>query len=421
MLQLFDALCRRLVRKGALTVHVGPSSVARSYGDGSGVPVVIRLPDETSARAIALDPGLAVGEAYMDGRLTIEQGDIYDFLMLVMANQMTALPPGWVQAVDRLRLGLRRVSQWNGPRRAARNVAHHYDLSDAFYELFLDPERQYSCAYFEPGDDLATAQRRKMRHVTAKLQIGPGHKVLDIGSGWGGLAHYIAAATGADVTGITLSKSQLAVARERAFRTGAAPRVRFDYTDWREAEGRFDRIVSVGMFEHVGVAHYERFFRQIVRLLKEDGVALVHTIGRSDGPGFTNPFIAKHIFPGGYFPALSEMLPAIERSGAMLTDVEVLRLHYAETLRAWRRRFRARWTEAVAIAGEPFCRGWEFYLAGSEAAFRCQGLVVFQVQLARRVETLPITRDYIAAGEHALELRDGVRPKPPSPGLARGE
>jgi cyclopropane-fatty-acyl-phospholipid synthase len=320
---------------------------------------------------------------------------------------MIARAPAWIRIADRTRHAIRRFAQRNDPRHAARNIAHHYDLPDEFYDLFLDPARQYSCAYFEPGDDLEMAQRRKMRHISAKLHLEKGQKILDIGCGWGGLAHYMAGVADVDVVGITLSRQQLKAARERSWRTGTAPRVDFSYQDWRSVSGPFDRLVSVGMFEHVGITNYQAYFSKIRELLTERGVALVHTIGRSDGPGFTNPFIARHIFPGGYFPALSEILPAVERSGAILTDVEILRLHYADTLKAWRERFVARWAEAAQIAGERFCRGWEFYLAGAEAAFRCQGLVVFQLQLARRIDALPLTRDYITRREAEFAMKDG--------------
>jgi cyclopropane-fatty-acyl-phospholipid synthase len=399
---LLDAICRRFIRHGTLTVTIGPEGTPRTYGDGSEPAVAIQLRDIATARNLALDPSLVLGEAYADGRLTIAKGDLYDLLATVMANQMAVPAPVSMRVLDRVRRAFRPLTQRNDPRRAARNIAHHYDLPDAFYDLFLDTDRQYSCGYFLPGDDLAAAQRRKMRHLTAKLDLKPGSRVLDIGCGWGGLAHYMAQMTGADVTGITLSGRQLDAANHRYGRGRIAERLHFALSDWRSVAGPFDRIVSVGMLEHVGAASYGEYFAKIRGLMADDGVAVIHTIGRSDGPGFTNPFIQRHIFPGGYFPALSELVPAIEASGVVLTDVEVMRLHYAETLAAWRKRFRARWPEAVRIAGAPFCRTWEFYLAASEAAFRYQLLVVFQLQLARRIDTVPLTRDYIGAAEAAL-------------------
>jgi cyclopropane-fatty-acyl-phospholipid synthase len=315
-----------------------------------------------------------------------------------------------VAGLEQLRRGVRRFAQYNPPDKSRRNVQHHYDIDGSIYDLFLDADRQYSCAYFADGADgpvdLETAQILKKRHIAAKLAISPGHRVLDIGSGWGGLGLYLAKYGDADVTGVTLSREQLGIARQRAVATGLANSARFELTDYRDVNGQFDRIVSIGMFEHVGVNHYQSFFDAVARLLRDDGVALVHTIGRSDGPGHTNAFIGKYIFPGGYFPALSEMAPIIERAGLIVSDVEVLRLHYAETLRAWRERFMAKRDQAVILRGEEFARMWEFYLAGSEAAFRYQGLVVFQVQLVRRIDALPITRDYIGQAEQRLAARE---------------
>ena len=400
MSRVLDRLLSRLVRHGDLEVTVA-GSAPRRFGDGGGPRVAFRIDSATSARAIALDPNLALGEAYRSGALRMAEGGIYDLVALLMSNTAGVPMPAWLRTLDRLRLAARRIAQRNSTAQARRNVQHHYDIDDRIYALFLDPERQYSCAYFGPGDDLDAAQRRKMAHIAAKLDLEPGQRVLDIGCGWGGLARYLTRAAGADVTGITLSPSQHAYAEAAARREGICG-VHFRQQDWREIDGPFDRVVSVGMLEHVGVPHLDDYFQRLARLLDEDGVALIHSIGRSDGPGFTNPFIRRYIFPGGYFPALSEVLPAIERSGLVATDVEILRLHYAETLKAWRERFVARWDEAAAVMGEEFCRTWEFYLAGSEAAFRHQGLIVFQIQLARRIDTLPLTRDYIAAKEQAL-------------------
>jgi cyclopropane-fatty-acyl-phospholipid synthase len=291
---------------------------------------------------------------------------------------------------------LRSLQQWNPISRSRANAAHHYDLSDQLYELFLDPDRQYSCAYFSHDtDDLESAQRNKKRHIASKLMIEPGNKVLDIGCGWGGLALYLARECGADVTGLTLSEEQYKVAQRRAAAAGLAERVRFHLRDYREEKGTYDRIVSVGIIEHVGVPQYRRFFETVRGLLKPSGVMLLHAIGRSDGPGATNPWIRKYIFPGGYSPALSEVLPEIERAGLWVTDIEVLRLHYAETLRAWRQRFMANLDKVRALYDERFCRMWEFYLAASETAFRRSGHMVFQIQLARAVDTVPRTRDYM--------------------------
>ena len=333
----------------------------------------------------------------------VDQGSVYDFLELVLRHGDEAPPSASADLLDRLRNVLRTLSGGNDPRRSRRNVQHHYDLDDRMYALFLDPEWQYSCAYFEhPGQSLADAQVAKMAHIAAKLALKGGEKVLDIGCGWGGMACYLADVAGARrVFGVTLSDEQIRGARARAAARGLADRVSFDLRDYRAVTGTFDRIVSVGMFEHVGLAHYQTFFDTCRGYLADDGVMLLHTIGTADGPSLTNPWITKHIFPGGHLPSLSQILPAIERAGLIVTDVEVLRLHYAETLRAWRAAFMARRAEAAALLGERFCRMWEYYLSMAETAFRCERVVVFQIQLARHVDALPITRDYMGAGAQA--------------------
>jgi cyclopropane-fatty-acyl-phospholipid synthase len=397
-----DIILRRVVVSGNLIV-VDAKGDQFQFGDGSGPPVKIRFTSKATERAVAYDPQLALGEAYMDGRLIIEQGNIYDLLDLLMRNAAAQKPARWVASLDVLRRGGRRLQQFNPVSRAQRNAAHHYNIDGAIYALFLDPDRQYSCAYFQPGTDLAEAQLAKKIHLAAKMALSPGQRVLDIGCGWGGLALWLAANTGCRVKGVTLSTEQLAVAQDRARKQGLSSAVEFALEDYRQVQGKFDRIVSVGMFEHVGVNHYSTFFRQLRHLLDDDGVAVLHSIGRSDGPGYTNPFIAKYIFPGGYIPALSEVLPAIERAGLIVSDVEILRLHYAETLKAWRERFMSRRSEAVALKGEEFCRMWEFYLAGAEGAFRHQGMMVFQIQLVKRIDALPITRDYIFETERRLQ------------------
>jgi len=406
---LLTILLKHLVRNGQLVVidahgkthEFGPTSmIANDRGAATQLaPVTIRLHDASLHHQLFLTPRLSFGEAYMDGTLTIENGaSVYDFLMLLMSNVSTTprrhLLSLFVHGSGTL---LRRLQQYNPIKRARRNVAHHYDLSGTLYDLFLDADRQYSCAYFGlPSDDLETAQARKQQHLASKLLLEPGQKVLDIGSGWGGLALYLARETGVDVTGLTLSVEQHKIARDRAEAEHLSDRVRFELRDYRQEAGRYDRIVSVGMFEHVGIVHYQDFFDRVRTLLSDDGVDLLHSIGRSDGPGSTNPWLQKYIFPGGYSPALSEVLPAIERAGLWITDIEILRLHYAETLRHWRMRFRRHWAQVSAIYDERFCRMWEFYLAACEAAFRVQDLMVFQIQLAKRIDTVPITRDYMA-------------------------
>ena len=398
---LIDALFKLIVKKGRLTV-IDSKNRAHVFGPGPEPSVTMRLHDPSLEWRLFFQAPVLLGEAYMDGRLTIEDGRIEDLLSLLLSN-LGNDPAGPIDRLrHKIRMAVRRFNQYNPIRRAKRNVAHHYDLSDVLYDNFLDPDRQYSCAYFRTTQDtLSEAQEQKKRHIAAKLLLRPDQRVLDIGSGWGGLALTLADLSGARLTGITLSKEQLKVAQARARAQGLDDRVEFALRDYREQEGTFDRIVSVGMFEHVGVNHYAAFFRKVRSLLADDGVALIHTIGRSDGPGATSPWIRKYIFPGGYSPALSEVLPVVEKSGLFVTDVEVLRLHYAETLLAWRNRFRENWEKIKALYDERFCRMWEFYLAGSEMAFRHQGLVVFQIQISKRVDTVPITRDYIVDWERA--------------------
>lgn len=395
-------LINRVITRGTLTIteHSGAST---RYGDVSGKPVHIRLADRAIARQIVLDPHLAFGEGYMNGQIVVVEGTLYDLLDLLARNIGAGHPPAVSTALDLLRYGFRRISQFNPRGRAERNVAHHYDIDASIYDLFLDQDRQYSCAYFaDAAADIDTAQEAKKRHIAAKLRLDTARHILDIGSGWGGLGLYLAQTSGAEVTGVTLSREQLKVACDRASRLGLSRAVRFMFQDYRELAGQFDRIVSIGMFEHVGVNHYAAFFRKVAGLLTRDGVALIHAIGRSDGATATNAFIAKYIFPGGYIPALSEVLPAIERSGLIVTDIEILRLHYAETLRHWRERFLANRDKAVALRGEQFARMWEFYLAGSEVGFRHQNLMVFQIQLAKSCAALPITRDYMFDTERRL-------------------
>jgi cyclopropane-fatty-acyl-phospholipid synthase len=390
-----------LVRDGTLKV-TWPDGTSRVFG--AGAPhAAIRLSGRATPLRLALRPEIAFGEAYMDGRLEVVAGDIGDVLRILIANCRTGHTPWLVHLTGHFRRMLRRVAQYNPAPRARKNVAHHYDLSGALYDLFLDRDRQYSCAYFATErDSLEEAQGAKKRHIAAKLRLGrPGLKVLDIGSGWGGLGLELASQYGAEVTGVTLSTEQLGVAKERARSAGLAEHCRFELQDYRAVGGKFDRIVSVGMFEHVGVGYYDAFFRKVSELLAEDGVALLHTIGRLEGPGATNPWITKYIFPGGYVPALSEIVPAIERSGLFVADVEVLRLHYANTLKVWRERFRANRAKAEALYDERFCRMWEFYLAGSEMTLRYDHQAVFQIQIAKNVDSLPLTRDYIYEEEHA--------------------
>ncbi|WP_294293176.1 cyclopropane-fatty-acyl-phospholipid synthase family protein [uncultured Sphingomonas sp.] len=403
---LIDTFFARAFRRGELTV-IHPDGTSRTFGtpDPEFPPVTIRL-GKGAALQILRDPAVGAAEAFMDGRLTIEQGDIRGLLSMATASNLweRGSPALAGTAFGRGLAALRfRLDRANMARRAKRNVAHHYDLSDRLYDLFLDADRQYSCAYFtDPANSLEQAQADKKAHIVAKLGVRPGMRVLDIGCGWGGMALYIHAKTGADVTGITLSEEQLKVARRRAQEAGVADHVRFELIDYRAMAGRFDRIVSVGMFEHVGTKHYRSFFAKCRELLTDDGVMLMHTIGRAGGPGVTDTFTSKYIFPGGYIPALSEVARGYEGLRMYCTDVEVLRLHYALTLDAWYDRTVAAKDAIVALYDERFYRMWTYYLAGSMVSFRYGGLVNYQFQFARDRHALPITRDYVAEAEAAL-------------------
>lgn len=402
---LFGVLLKQVVKRGSLRL-IDHDGKVRTYGDGTGRLLTIRLRDKGLHVALATNPYLKLGEAYMDGALTIDQpATIYDLLDLILGNLGTNYPSRAFKAYAALRRMKRRIDQHNPIGKAQENVAHHYDLDGGIYDLFLDADKQYSCAYYaNPSMSLEEAQLAKKRHIAAKLQIEPGMKLLDIGCGWGGLALTLAEETGALVTGVTLSREQHKIASQRAVERGLADRVQFHLQDYRTLTDKFDRIVSVGMFEHVGVGHYGEYFNGVKNLLNEDGVALIHTIGRLDPPGATNPWIAKYIFPGGYIPALSEMAAAVEKTGLFMTDLEVLRLHYAETLKEWRRRFMAKRDIAAKIYDERFCRMWEFYLAGSETSFRHEGMVNFQLQLTKKIDALPLTRDYMGERERDLSI-----------------
>ena len=405
----FRVFLRRLVRKGRLEVETA-DGVIETFGDSAGPVLGVKLLDAAAERRLMLDPALSLGELYVDGRLVVTKGGLYDLLELGARNLAELEGEPWAKALAKARFAFRGLHQRNDRRRAKRNVASHYDFDQRLYNLFLDPDWQYSCAYFEyPGQSLEDAQTAKKRHIAAKLLPKDGATALDIGCGFGGLALYLAGVAGARVTGVTLSEEQFTVAKNRAREAGLADRVDFRLQDYRDVGETFDRIVSVGMFEHVGVNHYDEFFAKARGLLKDDGVMLLHSIGRNSVPGVTNPWIRKHIFPGGYIPSLSEVLPAVERAGLYVTDVEILRLHYADTLRAWRERFMARRDEAAKLYDERFCRLWEFYLAGSETSFRVDGHMVMQLQLAKRQESVPLTRDYIPEREAELRRRESAR------------
>jgi len=409
-----DRLLRRLltnfVRRGTMLFTTADGETF-TCGDGTGEPVHARFLAAEAERRVLLNPELALGEIYMEGQFVIEKGTIADALAILM-DQSDSLPR-WAKPRWRMRYLLRRLRQFNRRGRSRNNVAHHYDLDGRLYSLFLDADKQYSCAYFEtPDTNLDDAQLAKKRHLAAKLLIRRGHRVLDIGSGWGGLGLYLAEMTGANVTGITLSTEQLQASNARAAEKNLTNSAKFLLQDYRDIEGPFDRIVSVGMFEHVGLDFYDSFFKRCAELLTDDGIMMLHSIGRSTGPDVTSPWITKYIFPGGYAPAMSEVFPSIERAGLLVCDTEILRLHYAETLKAWRERFTARREEAVQLYDERFARMWEFYLAASEMAFRKQNMMNFQVQLTKRQGVVPITRDYLVREEARLRhLERGSRPR----------
>ena len=365
----------------------------RELTAGPGAPELTAVISDTkTALAIAANPELALGEAFMDGRFRIEGGDIYNFLQLTTSQLAMRPRARKLNLLQRLRRG---AEQANDRLHARENVHHHYDLTVDFYRLFLDEDLQYSCAFFEtPDTTLDQAQVAKKRRLIDKLALSSGQTALDIGCGWGGLGLSMAE-RGARVTGVTLSTEQHRTANERAAARGLSDRADFRLQDYRDLNQTFDRIISVGMFEHVGAPNYQEYFDTVARLLDDDGVAVIHSIGRKGPPSRTQPWIRKYIFPGGYIPALSEVLPAIERAGLWVTDMEVLRLHYAETLKAWRERFLARRDEALAMYDERFCRMWEFYLAVSEVAFRELGQMVFQLQLTKKPDAVPLTRDYL--------------------------
>ncbi len=406
---MFDRLLAHGIRQGRVTLidHLGGR---QTFGEG-GPQVTIRVADAATDRALAFNPWLGVGEAYMDGKLTIEEGALYDLIDIGMLNSGPIQSAFWQKVISAFHLVARLWHQHNPIGLARTHVAHHYDLSRRLFELFLDESMQYSCGYFtHPDMPLAEAQQAKMRHIVAKLILQPGQRVLDIGCGWGGLALYMAKHAGVEVVGVTLSKEQHEVAEQRAKAAGLSHLVQFKLQDYRLESAEYDRIVSVGMLEHVGAKHYPEFFNAVERLLKPTGLALLHAIGRRDGPGFTNPWLRKYIFPGGYSPALSEVVPVVEKTSLWISDIEILRLHYAKTLRCWRENFNRHRAEIAKLYDERFCRMWEFYLIGSELSFRHDYNMVFQMQMSRGIRNVPLTRDYMYDWErgHAAKSKSAA-------------
>jgi cyclopropane-fatty-acyl-phospholipid synthase len=388
-------MMKSFVRVGTLKI-IDADGRVHVFSGSPGPSVTMRLTDRSLYHKLVFNPELHAGEAYMDGRLSFEDSTLRDFLTLFSLNRLSLGSYPLQKVLRRISRGLKRFQQANPVGQAQKNVAHHYDLGNAFYKLFLDEGMLYSCAYFLDDDEtLEQAQQNKLRLIAAKLRLEPGLKILDIGSGWGDLALYLAAMEDVDVTGVTLSREQHALSNEKARRAGLSHRVRFELRDYREVADRFDRIVSVGMFEHVGVHHYGEFFAKVNALLADDGVMLLHSIGKMSPPGTASPWLRKYIFPGAYSPALSEVFPVVEQASLWVTDLEFLRLHYAKTLNHWHRRFEANRAEIAAMYDERFCRMWEFYLVSAEMMFRTGSQQVFHMQLARRREAAPIVRDYI--------------------------
>jgi cyclopropane-fatty-acyl-phospholipid synthase len=399
---LLDKMLARVIKTGRLEI-IDAAGLRHVYQGAPGATVTVRLNDPALHHKLFLNPELSAGEAYMDGGLVIEKGNLRDFLTLFVENRGGFRGHPLQKLVRGTSKKLKRFVQRNSVAKSRSNVRHHYDLSNDFYRLWLDTDMLYSCAYFSsPDDTLERAQQNKLRHIAAKLDLEPGQRILDIGCGWGAMALYLAAVADVTVVGVTLSTEQLAYAQAEAKRRGLEKRVTFELMDYRNVKGPFDRIVSVGMFEHVGIGQFDAYFTKIKELLTTDGLALVHSIGRKGGPGQTGAWIRKYIFPGGYSPALSETLQSIERSGLWVTDIEILRLHYAKTLRIWEERFQSHRREIAVMMDERFCRMWEFYLIASELSFSHGKHMNFQIQLTKDVHAAVLTRDYMFEAEKIL-------------------
>ncbi|MFK7944876.1 MAG: class I SAM-dependent methyltransferase [Paracoccaceae bacterium] len=405
-MRFLPKIFRAAVKSGSLELR-GPGGFSETFGDGAAPHVAVRINDPRLDWKIFLNPELKAAEAYMEGGLEVEQGSIHDFILLFFQNKknfdMTPSQIFWRGLARKFR----RTMQHNPIARARANAAHHYDMGNDFYRLWLDPDMQYSCGYWEDGvSTLEDAQTAKKRHIAAKLALAPGQRVLDIGCGWGGMALYLASVAEVEVVGVTLAEEQLAVARKRAEILGLSDRVEFRLQDYRHVTETFDRVVSVGMAEHVGVGHLTEYFLNVRNRLGPEGVSLIHAISSKAPPGVTGPFIRKYIFPGGYAPSLSETFEAIEKSGLWTLDCEIWRVHYAKTLEEWRHRFDAIRPQAVDKYDEKLARMWELYLSSCECVFSHGASMVFQIQLARERDAVPLTRDYMATEKTRLAARE---------------
>ncbi|WP_299724797.1 cyclopropane-fatty-acyl-phospholipid synthase family protein [uncultured Tateyamaria sp.] len=400
--QLLDRFLTGMMVEDRLSITY-PNGETRHYGPETGAHAHLHFADTASVRAIILNPDLGLGEGYMDGRVTPRNCTLEEVMTVIVRNRFKGRIPPWVLIANRARFHVRGFLQRNAPQTARRNVAHHYDISDDLYRLFLDADMQYSCAYFrDPDMTLEEAQVAKKAHIAAKLRLEPGMRVLDIGCGWGGMALTLARDYGCAVTGITLSENQLSTARKRAAAEGLSPLAQFELQDYRHVDGRFDRIVSVGMLEHVGVPNFDTYFARVAELLDPNGIALIHTIGRSGPPMAQSSWITKYIFPGGYVPSLSELAPAVERSGLWQADIEVWRLHYAKTIRHWRERFEANLPRISAMYDDRFVRMFRYYLTICILAFEHQMQGVYHLQLAHKRDAVPLTRDYLYPPETVM-------------------
>jgi len=391
---IVDNLLKKILKKGHL-VWIKPNGLDYEYGDKTGTPIKMRTTNDFSEIKMMMNPSLHFGESYMNGSLILEEGTIHDLLKLIFINSGSNADH-WVMKVDKIIRAIRnKIVSSNYIPKSKKNVAHHYDLSDKLYDLFLDKDRQYSCAYFNsPNDTLEQAQLNKKELIAKKLLLEEGQNVLDIGSGWGGMASYLSKRSNVNVKGVTLSEEQIAYSKRRKI-DESLDKVEYELQDYRNVEESYDRIVSVGMFEHVGTPHYQEFFNKVYHLLNETGVALIHTIGRIDQPTTNDPWIEKYIFPGGYIPALSEVMQRVEKSGLTTTDIQVLKFHYAETLKRWRYNFYDNIDKVKEFYDEKFCRMWDFYLSSSQASFEESSLVIYQLQLSKNKKTVPDSRDYL--------------------------